>query len=127
VRAINLRPDGELLYAIVLVFCAKGAVFILAWENAPGICVMPIPSAESAIHFDALSRALSGLARYLGNASVGRVTHSRSPDVGGILDCGGKRSATPLCLAQLRGNRESLRKKRRRRFALPAQSKMLAQ
>jgi len=24
------------------------------------------------------------------------------------LECGGKRSATPLCLAQLRGNRESL-------------------
>src|SRR5437667_4093723 len=28
--------------------------------------------------------------------------------LGGILECGGKRSATPLCLAQLRGNRESL-------------------
>jgi hypothetical protein len=50
----------------------------------------------------------------------------RSPGVGDILECGGKRSATPLCLAQLRGHRESLRKKRRRRFALPAQSKMLA-
>src|SRR6266536_3411726 len=38
-----------------------------------------------------------------------RWTHaSRSPDVGGILECGGKRSTTPLCLAQLRGNRESL-------------------
>ena len=63
------------------------------------------------------------------------VTHSRSPEVGGILECGGKRSATPLSLAQL--SRESrvtsrfvrskitpARKKRRRRFALPAHSKM---
>jgi hypothetical protein len=45
------------------------------------------------------------------------------PSVGDILECGGKRSATPLCLAQLRGNRELLKKKRR--LALPAQSKML--
>src|SRR5436190_9494700 len=29
------------------------------------------------------------------------VTHSRSPAVGGILECGGKRSFTPLPLAQL--------------------------
>src|SRR5207247_1773316 len=28
--------------------------------------------------------------------------------LGGILECGRKRSATPLCLAPLRGNRESL-------------------
>src|SRR5204863_5151283 len=33
------------------------------------------------------------------------VTHSRSPEVGGILECGGKRSATPLSLAQF--SRES--------------------
>jgi len=57
--------------------------------------------------------------------------------LGGILECGGKRRATPLCLAQPRGNREArdalcarritaARKKRRRCFALPAQSKMLA-
>jgi hypothetical protein len=50
----------------------------------------------------------------------------RSLGVGDILECGGKQSATPFCLAQLRGNRESLGKKRLRRFALPAQSKMLA-
>jgi tetratricopeptide (TPR) repeat protein len=37
----------------------------------------------------------------------------------GILDCGGKRSATPLW-----GRRQGF-KKRRRRFALPAQSKMI--
>jgi len=34
----------------------------------------------------------------------------KSPGVGDILECGGKRSATPLCSALLRGNRESLRK-----------------
>jgi len=28
--------------------------------------------------------------------------------LGDILECGRKRSATPLCLAQLRGDRESL-------------------
>ena len=28
--------------------------------------------------------------------------------LGDILECGGKRGATPLCLAQLRGDRESL-------------------
>jgi len=39
----------------------------------------------------------------LGNASVGGLAHSPSPEVGGILQCGGKRSATPLCL-----QRESL-------------------
>ena len=47
-----------------------------------------------------------------------------------FLECGGKRSATPLCSASRVNWRStcprirSLWKKRRRRFALPAQSKM---
>jgi hypothetical protein len=42
-------------------FSAKGAIFILAWGNAPGICVIQNPSAESAIHSCAMSRAFSAL------------------------------------------------------------------
>src|SRR6266487_4531315 len=37
-----------------------------------------------------------------------------------LLECGGKRSATPLFFCEKVG----VRKKRRRRFALPAQSKI---
>ena len=48
---------------------------------------------------------------------VWRVTHTKiANDAKGILDCGGKRSATPLSHT-LDG------RKRRRRSALPAQSK----
>jgi hypothetical protein len=43
------------------VFSAKGAIFILAWGNVPGVRAIPNASAESAIHSDALSRAFSAL------------------------------------------------------------------
>src|SRR5207247_788105 len=59
------------------------------------------------LHAIGISWCLAPKARY--SFSLGQRSRNLwSPDLGGILECGGKRSATPLCFAHIRGNYESL-------------------